>query len=269
MGRRFGQHFLRSKDTAQRIVATVELGEGSFVLEIGPGRGALTSVLLGTGARVCAIEHDALLFEYLQQKWGQHPRISLLHDDILRADLHPAELFGQHLQDLQPFYIVANIPYYLTTPLLMKLIPIRANLKRVVLTLQNEIAERIVAQPNTSKKYGSLSVAVQHAFHPRIHFQLPPEAFLPPPKVHSAVLSLLPKKQFMHPELEHSFLQWCKQVFSQRRKQFGNISPAKLQAPATLSSLSLPALPSNWKTLRPEVLSPSQLLNIFVNGLLN
>ncbi len=249
MGKRWGQHFLKDKGIAHRIAALAELDAQSHVLEIGPGQGALTQALLATGAYVCAIERDPQLYQYLQSNWGHHPRLMLLQEDILHTNLQ------QLFQHAKPFDVVANLPYYITTPLLMRLIPLRSYFKRLVLTIQSEVAQRAVATTATPKQYGSLSVAVQSAFHPRICFKLPPAVFSPVPAVHSAVIMLTPKKKFTDTSSETAFFQWVKQLFSQRRKQLRNIAVIRQQPSYDL--------PPDWQNLRPENLNPQQLFALF------
>ena len=255
MGRKLGQHFLRSVPVLERIVALADLAPGEAVLEIGPGRGALTERLLAAGARVTAIEIDPALCAALRARWAGEPAFRLIEADILRADLAPETLFGAP----EPYVVVANLPYYLSTPLLFRLMAERERLARLVLMVQREIAERLLAVAGGGKDYGSLSICAQHAFLLRRGFIVPPGAFDPPPKVHSAVVALEPRRRQLAPEREASFMAHIQRLFMNRRKLM-------------LSNLRrlYPAAPADWDDLarrvgqaRAEVLTPAEHLAVF------
>lgn len=174
MGRRYGQHFLRDPHWIARIVAAADLGPSDRVLEIGPGQGALTLPMADKVKEVLAYEIDTDL------KPLQHPNLTIRHEDFLKTDLPEG-----------PWKLVANLPYYITTPILEKVVPHPDKFQGMWLMMQHEVAKRIVSP--ASREAGSLTYFVAHAWEPRYLFKIPPGAFAPPPEVHSAVVEFLPK----------------------------------------------------------------------------
>lgn len=256
MGRRLGQHFLHAPAVLDAIVAAADLQPGEAVLEIGPGPGALTERLLALPVRVAAVELDPALAEALARRWGQHPRFHLIAGDVLRVDLSPAALFGSDA----PYAVVANLPYYLSTPLLFRMAGSRRWFSRLLLMVQEEVAARMAAGPEDGKAYGSLSVAIQHAFRVRRVLRVPPGAFRPPPKVDSAVVELQPREPLLPPSGEAWFFEHVKRLFSRRRK----LMLTGLRDAAQ----SLP--PERWTALealvgdrRAETLTPDEHLQVF------
>jgi len=209
-GRRLGQHFLARKSILERIAEAAATHRDKPVIEIGPGKGALTEHLLGRASRVVAIEIDPVLVHYLQQKFRDRPNFSVLHDDVLKTDLAQ---WGE-------VSVAGNLPYYITSPIVQKVLGLGPLLLRAVFLVQKEVAERIAAQPG-SRDYGFLSVSVQAFCEPRILMSVPPEAFRPPPKVHSAVIELVPRQ---HPAVKDadSFLAFASAAFKQKRKTLRN-----------------------------------------------
>jgi len=256
MGKRLGQHFLRSPKALAQVLAAAAPAAGEPVLEIGPGEGVLTGRLLAAGARVTAIEVDPALCAALRGRWGDEPAFRLVEGDVLRADLAPAALFGAP----GPYAVVANIPYYLSTPLLFRLMARRADLSRLVLMVQREIAERLAATPADGKAYGSLSVVAQQAFAVRLVARVPPGAFAPPPKVHSAIVRLEPRPGGLGPEGEAAFAEHVKRLFTRRRKLL--LTTLKGLYP-TLAGEPLAALAAEVGQRRPDALSPAEHLAVF------
>lgn len=256
MGRRYGQHFLRSAAVLDQIAAAAEAAPGEAVLEIGPGEGALTERLLASGARLTAVEIDPDLCERLRSRFGGREAFRLMQGDILKTGLDPETLFGT----AERYAVVANLPYYLTTPLLLRMIAERARISRLVLMVQREIAERLVAAPADGKAYGSLSIVAQHAFAMRRLFTVPPGAFRPPPKVDSAVVSFWPKPLLLAPDLELAYLEHVKRLFMARRKlmrstlrrEFAEASEARLSEAQALIG-----------DRRPESLTPEEHLAVY------
>ena len=257
MGKRYGQHFLRSDTVLRDIVAAANLGPEQPVLEVGPGEGILTGKLLELGARVTAVELDPQLAEGLRKKWGACSRFNLLEEDIRRTDLRPEHLFGSP----EPYSVVANLPYYLSTPLLFRLIAHRGDLSRLVLMLQREVARRLVSSPADGKAYGSLSIAGQVAFSMRTVTKVPPGAFKPPPKVDSTVLAFEPSPALLTPNLEKAFLEHIKRLFTRRRKQLaGTLAefyPATADGP-------WPVLLRHFAQRRPDSLTWREHLDLFL-----
>lgn len=256
MGKKLGQHFLHSEKVLAGIMAAAGLRPGEAVLETGPGHGALTGRLLEAGARVTAVEVDPALCRELRERWGEHPSFRLLEGDILAVELSPRALFG----DGATYAIVANLPYYLSTPFFFRIIAQRQACTRMVLMVQKEIAERLVALPADGKAYGALSVAAHHAFEMRCLFTVPPGAFRPPPKVDSAVVAFQPRAPLLPPEDELRFLAYVKQAFTTRRKQMWK--PLARNHPG-LGPEQGAAIQALVGTRRAEALSPQEHLEVF------
>ncbi|MFN4280025.1 16S rRNA (adenine(1518)-N(6)/adenine(1519)-N(6))-dimethyltransferase RsmA [Thermosynechococcus sp.] len=213
--KRFGQHWLRSESVLAQIIAAAELHAGDRVLEIGPGRGALTQPLLASGAEVVAVELDRDLCGQLQRQFGGE-RFQLIEGDILRLDLAPLECNK----------VVANIPYNITGPLLGHLLgsiarPRRPAFERLVLLVQKEIGDRLMAVPG-SKAYGALSVRVQFLARCEKVCAVPPRAFQPPPKVDSVVICLQPHATLPKVRSPQWLETLLKQGFATRRKMLAN-----------------------------------------------
>lgn len=215
--KRFGQHFLIRPDIVQRILALADLREADTVLEIGPGRGALTRDLRQRCARLLLIEIDRDLAAELRDRFAGDAAVRIIEGDVLKIDI-AAELAGE-----SPATVVANLPYNISTPLLARLLRTPEIYRRMVLMLQREVADRLCAAPG-GKDYGALSVAVQLAARARVAFRVPPTAFHPQPKVESAVVVIEPLE---HQPLDRTARDAVRGVtralFNHRRKQLGNL----------------------------------------------
>lgn len=219
--KRWGQNFLIDERIIQAIVAAAELSPADTVVEIGPGLGSLTAHLVQQAGRVLAVEIDAQLIPLLQEKLGSYPGFKILEQDILKVDLDRAvqEAFGQVPH---PYKIVANLPYYITTPVIMKLLEERCRISTMVLMVQKEVGERMQARPGT-KAYGALSVAVQYYTEPSVVCKVPPGAFRPVPEVSSVVVKLAVRETpAVAPRDERLFFQVVRAAFGQRRKTLVN-----------------------------------------------
>lgn len=222
--KQFGQHWLRSEKALQKIVAAAGLVEGDRVLEIGPGRGALTRPLLEKAAAVVAVEIDRDLCKLLVEKLGKINHFLLLQGDILSLDLEAALAGFPDFQ--QPNKVVANIPYNITGPILEKLLgaiatPNPRPFEVIVLLLQKEVALRLCARPG-SRNYGALSVRVQYLAECEWICDVPAQAFQPPPKVDSAVVRLRPR-QFHLPVTDVRKLETLVKLgFATKRKMLRN-----------------------------------------------
>lgn len=205
-----GQNFLHDAHQLERIVAAAELTPADKVLEIGPGLGPLTALLLQKTGHVLAIEKDARLVPILQERFPQ-PNFELLHADALRV-------VEDETRDWRNWKLVANLPYSVASPILVELAcGVRAP-KMLVATLQLEVAQRLFAQPDTDD-YGVLTLLVQIDFEPRGLFKIPPGCFFPPPDVDSACVSLVRREQpLLSEEQRLMFRRLVKRAFSQRRK---------------------------------------------------
>lgn len=255
MGRRLGQHFLHSAAVLDAIVSQAALEPGDPVLEVGPGQGALTGRLLAVGAQVTAVELDPALARGLAERWKGQPNFRLIQADVLRLDLSPQALFGSP----QPYAVVANLPYYLTTPLLFRFMECRHAHSRLLLMVQEEVADRLVARPEDGKSYGSLSVAAQCAYRMAIVLRVPPGAFRPPPKVRSAVVAFTPLPAG-DPVKERAFQEHVKMLFAARRKRMaGTLARHRPPWPAGHLAAALDVVGER----RPEALTPAEHLKVF------
>jgi 16S rRNA (adenine1518-N6/adenine1519-N6)-dimethyltransferase len=214
--RRMGQNFLIDANALNRIATALRPAPGDRMLEIGAGLGALTEALLATGAHVVAVEKDAKFFKVLSERFAGVENLELVHSDILDMELEP--LAGEP----KSLLVVGNIPYSMTAKILEFLLEHRRWVKRAVLTVQKEVAQRIIAKPG-SKVYSSISILVQVAFKPSIAFTLSPGVFYPQPEVTSAVLKLDPLEvPAVAPEEEEGVLRLTRRLFLHRRKTLLN-----------------------------------------------
>ena len=208
----FGQNFLTDTNILQKIVDTAEIDDQVNVIEIGPGIGALTEFLAERAAQVMAFEIDHRLVPILAD--------TLVNEDILKVDL------AQHIQNFKnpelPIKVVANLPYYITTPILMHLIESGIPFSEFVVMMQKEVADRISAQPNT-KAYGSLSIAVQYYMTAKVAFIVPRTVFVPAPNVDSAILKMVRRPEpAVAVKDENFFFKVSKASFAHRRKTLWN-----------------------------------------------
>jgi len=249
--KRFGQHFLVQPGIAERIVGLAELGGTQTVLEIGPGRGALTDLLAARAARLVLIEVDRDLAAALRTRFAATPNVEVLEGDVLRLDL------AAHLGQFAPATVVANLPYNISTPALMQLLGAPELFSRLVLMLQREVAERICAAPG-GKDYGGLSVVVQVVATARVAFRVPPGAFSPVPKVESAVVVIEPRHPTPLDAAQRRALRHVvRTAFSRRRKQLQNvIAPLTDDPYGVLAQLGLDP------RARPETLTPGDFVRL-------
>ena len=209
MSKKLGQNFLIKRG----IVA--ELMPGEPVLEVGPGIGTLTQGLAQSGADVTAIELDRRLLDVLDTTLASYDNVRIVHGDVLKLDVPT-------IMNHKPFKVVANLPYYITTPIIMSLLESKLPIERLVVMVQKEVALRMVAKPGT-KDYGALSVAVQYYTEPDIVLDVPPNSFLPAPAVTSSVIRcVLRDKPPVDVIDEKLFFRVVKAGFAQRRKTFSN-----------------------------------------------
>ena len=214
-----GQNFLIDKNVLNKIVSASELNENSCVLEIGPGAGTLTRRLAETGARCTAVEIDKALLPILGETLAGFDNFNLINSDILKVDLK--KLIKDEF-DNKPFHVIANLPYYITTPIIMQILESRLPVVSMTLMVQKEVADRMCATCG-SKEYGALSVAVQYYTIPTVICRAEPHCFIPQPKVASSVVHL---KVSATPTVtvsdEKKFFAIVKSSFGQRRKTLLN-----------------------------------------------
>ena len=215
MNKKLGQNFLIRHSVVDDIADAADLSEGDPVLEIGPGIGTLTQALAETGAAVTAVELDDHLLPVLDKTLEHYDNVRVVHGDIMRTDI-------ETLMNHKPFKVCANLPYYITTPIIMKLLEQKLPIERIVVMVQKEVAERMVAVPG-HKIYGALSVSVQYYTEPKMLFEISPKCFMPAPEVTSAVVAMDVRRE---PPVdlmdEKRFFSVVKAAFQQRRKTLSN-----------------------------------------------
>lgn len=215
MSKKLGQNFLIKRGIVDEIVYAAEITVGEPVLEVGPGIGTLTQGLAQSGADVTAIELDRRLLEVLDTTLASYDNVRIIHGDVLKLDVPT-------IMNHKPFKVVANLPYYITTPIIMSLLERKLPIERLVVMVQKEVALRMIAKPGT-KDYGALSVAVQYYTEPDIVLDVPPKSFLPAPAVTSSVIRcVLRDKPPVDVIDEKLFFRVVKAGFAQRRKTFSN-----------------------------------------------
>jgi 16S rRNA (adenine1518-N6/adenine1519-N6)-dimethyltransferase len=250
--KKFGQHFLHDQGVLDAIRQAVAPEPGDAIIEIGPGRGALTDLLAAYPNRLTAIEIDRALAAALRERYASSPAVSIIEQDVLEVDL--AAVAGG------PYVLAGNVPYYITTPILFHVL--RPPFPRhAVFLVQREVAERIVS-PAGSKSYGALSANVQAVARAEILRLVPPGAFRPPPKVESAVVRVVPRTDpLVSIEEVASFRTFVQSLFGMRRKQLGNSlrSAAALDADAAASVLEAAGVDP---AARVETLAPSVLADL-------
>lgn len=215
-----GQNFLIDTNILGRIVSIAEMDEDTGAIEIGPGIGALTEQLARTSKKVVAFEIDQRLLPILKDTLSPYENVSVIHQDVLKADVQ--KVIEEEFQNIDKVMVVANLPYYITTPIVMKFLEERLPIRGIVVMLQKEVADRISAKPGT-KAYGSLSIAVQYYTEVEIAMIVPKTVFVPQPKVDSAVIKLMIReKPAIMVKDESFFFQVTKSCFAQRRKTLLN-----------------------------------------------
>ena len=215
-----GQNFLIDTNILRRIVDFAELTEESAAIEIGPGIGALTEQLARRSKKVIAFEIDQRLLPILQETLAPYPNTTIIHHDVLKADVRQA--IEDKLTNIKDIMVVANLPYYVTTPIIMKLLEEQLPIRGIVCMLQKEVADRISAKPGT-KDYGSLSIAIQYYTEAETVMIVPKTVFIPQPNVDSAVIRLTKRKEpAVSVHNEEFFFQIIRASFAQRRKTLLN-----------------------------------------------
>ncbi|MCR5226621.1 MAG: 16S rRNA (adenine(1518)-N(6)/adenine(1519)-N(6))-dimethyltransferase RsmA [Eubacterium sp.] len=213
--KKYGQNFLIDSHVIDKIISVADLDKNSRVLEIGPGIGTLTQYLAEAAGEVVAVEIDDKLIPILSKTLAEYDNVKVIHGDILKQDTE--KIFGG-----VPFKIVANLPYYITTPIIMNLLESGVPAESITVMIQKEVAERMQASPG-SKDYGALSLAVQYYSEPYLAANVPPNCFMPRPNVGSAVINLkrleTPPVSVKDPE---QMFKLIRGAFNQRRKTLAN-----------------------------------------------
>lgn len=225
--KRFGQNFLVDEGVILRALEAAQVGKEDVIFEIGPGIGTLTQYLCEAAHSVAAIEIDRKLIPILEDTLKKYDNVRIINEDVLKTDLLALAQEYEAGRENTPgrkhlLKIVANLPYYITTPILMELLQKNVPARSITVMVQKEVADRMTSQPG-SKDYGSLSIAVQYYSRPQIVEIIPPESFVPRPKVTSAVVSMeLYDEPPVKPADEKLFIAITRAAFEQRRKTLVN-----------------------------------------------
>ncbi|HEX5411373.1 MAG TPA: 16S rRNA (adenine(1518)-N(6)/adenine(1519)-N(6))-dimethyltransferase RsmA [Terriglobia bacterium] len=255
---KLGQHFLSDTRYCSRIADALELNAGELVIEVGPGHGAVTGLLAARAQSVLAIEIDAALADELRQKFRQFPNVEIVHGDVLLTDI--GDICRR--RNAEQCYVFGNLPYYITSPILHHVLGSAERVRAMGLLVQREVADRLVAQPG-SRDYGYLTVFTRFYSSARLVFDVPPGAFTPPPKVHSAFVrfELRAGRRGISSENEEKFRRFLKQAFAFKRKKLLNcLVPmySRQEIEAELERLAVPC------SVRAEELSIEQFISIFL-----
>ncbi|WP_079523138.1 16S rRNA (adenine(1518)-N(6)/adenine(1519)-N(6))-dimethyltransferase RsmA [Solibacillus isronensis] len=215
-----GQNFLIDPNILRNIVSHANLTENSGAIEVGPGIGALTEHLAREAKKVVSFEIDQRLLPVLEDTLSPYDNVKIVHSDILKADV--AQVIEEEMPGIEDIMVVANLPYYVTTPILMKLLNDRLPIRGFVVMMQKEVADRITAKPGT-KAYGSLSIAIQYYVSAEISMVVPKTVFMPQPNVDSAVIRLIKHENPPVKVIDEDFLfEVSRASFAQRRKTILN-----------------------------------------------
>lgn len=258
--KKFGQNFLIDPHVLDKIIAAAEITKEDFVLEIGPGIGTMTQALAEAAREVTAVEIDRRLIPILQETLSDYGNVTILNQDILKTDIAAV---AREKNDGQPIKVVANLPYYITTPIIMGLFESHVPVASVTVMVQKEVAQRMQAEPGT-KDYGALSLAVQYYAKPYLAANVPPNCFIPRPSVGSAVIRLT---RYPRPPVqakdERLMFALIRASFSQRRKTLlnglRNSSELRFSREEILEALAKVGLPEN---VRGETLTLAQFATL-------
>lgn len=257
--KKYGQNFLIDNSILDKIVEAADISSEDCVLEIGPGIGTMTQRLAEEAGEVVAVEIDKNLIPILEETLADYDNITVLNEDILKVDIH--EIVAQH--GGQPLKVVANLPYYITTPIILTLFESHVPLQSVTIMVQKEVADRMRVGPGT-KEYGALSLAVQYYAKPEIITRVPSTCFMPRPNVDSTVIRLT---RYENPPVKTQNEAWLFAVirasFNQRRKTLanglsnaGNLCVSRQQVEDTLAQMGLS------RTVRGEALTLEQFAEL-------
>lgn len=254
--KKFGQNFLINTGVLEDIIDAAEVTDEDMVLEIGPGIGTMTQYLCENARQVIAVEIDTNLIPILKDTLSAYDNVRIINDDILKVDINE---LAREYNNGRPIKVVANLPYYITTPIIMGLFESHVPIESITVMVQKEVADRMQAGPGT-KDYGALSLAVQYYSKPQIVVNVPPSCFMPQPKVGSTVISLKRHQQpVVQLEDEKLMFKVIRASFNQRRKtlanglnNYGGINLTKEQIQQSIEELGVPV------NIRGEALSLEQ-----------
>ena len=258
--KKFGQNFLIDTGILEEIIDSAGITEDDMILEIGPGIGTMTQYLCESARQVIAVEIDTNLIPILKDTLSEYDNVKVINDDILKVDINA---LAEEYNNGKPIKVVANLPYYITTPIIMGLFESHVPIDSITIMVQKEVADRMQAGPG-KKDYGALSLAVQYYSHPEIVVNVPPSCFMPQPKVGSSVISL---KRYEKPVVdvddEKLMFKIIRASFNQRRKtlanglnNFGGMGLTKEQIQQSIEALGVPV------NVRGEALSLAQFAQL-------
>lgn len=262
--KKFGQNFLIDTHVLEKIIRAADIGSGDFVLEIGPGIGTMTQYLCESAGEVMAVEIDGNLIPILRDTLAEYHNVTIVNDDIMKMDI---EEIARERNRGNPIKVVANLPYYITTPIIMGLFESHVPLKSATVMVQREVAERMQAAPGT-KEYGALSLAVQYYADAEIVANVPQNCFMPRPSVGSAVIRLTCHEEKPVKVSDERFMfRVIRASFNQRRKTLQNglandaeLPVTKEQAAGALEKMGLPPAVRGEKLSLEEFAALSDIL---------
>ncbi len=258
--KKFGQNFLIDSHVLEKIISSAEITKDDFVLEIGPGIGTMTQYLAEAAREVAAVEIDRNLIPILEDTLSAYDNVTVINEDVLKVDIRR---LAEERNQGRPIKVVANLPYYITTPIIMGLFENQVPLQSITIMVQKEVADRMQVGPGT-KDYGALSLAVQYYARPYIVANVPPNCFMPRPKVGSAVIRLTRyEKPPVEVEDEGRMFRIIRASFNQRRKTLvnglNNSPEIQVSREAVLAALEEMGLPA---AVRGETLSLEQFARL-------
>lgn len=258
--KKFGQNFLIDANILEKIIKEAEITKDDCVLEIGPGIGTMTQYLAENAREVIAVEIDKNLIPILEDTLSAYNNVTVMNKDILKVDINK---LTEEKNGGKPIKVVANLPYYITTPIIMGLFESQVPLDSITIMVQKEVADRMQVGPGT-KDYGALSLAVQFYAKPEIVLSVPPSCFMPKPNVGSAVIRLIRHKEKpVNPKDENFMFALVRASFNQRRKTLvnslvnaGNLAVTKDRVMEALEKMEMSA------TIRGEALTLAQFAKL-------
>ena len=258
--KKFGQNFLINTSVLEEIISEADVTEDDMVLEIGPGIGTMTQYLCEAARQVIAVEIDTNLIPILQDTLSEYDNVKVINEDILKVDINA---LANEYNNGKPIKVVANLPYYITTPIIMGLFESHVPIDSITIMVQKEVADRMQEGPG-SKEYGALSLAVQYYSTPEIVVNVPPSCFMPQPKVGSAVIKLTRhEKPPVDVDDEKLMFKLIRASFNQRRKtlanglnNFGGFNLSKEMIQESIEELGVPV------NVRGEALSLEQFAKL-------
>src|SRR5664279_941816 len=265
---KLGQNFLTDLGAAQRVVEALGDVSNRTVIEIGPGRGVLTDVLVERAKHVIGIELDRVMAAQLRMRYATKPNVEILESDFVAADF--TSMVGRRpgpLHDLRPTQpetvdVIGNLPYYITSDIVLRILELHQSIERAVIMVQREVADRISAEPG-NREYGLLSATAQLFARVENLFTLPPAAFDPPPKVHSSVLRLTMAPRLAELQIEaQPFLDMLKLAFAQKRKTLVNNLKGRYDDKAVRAALKAAGVRTD---VRAEALSLENVAAVFLS----